>query len=69
MLTKFICSNNNKFFNLLQFQEIAEPLMDLKQGMETLKANKTFKAILGTLLSIGIFLNGNEVSVFYLFVY
>ncbi|XP_075229398.1 formin homology 2 domain containing isoform X2 [Lycorma delicatula] len=45
-------------------KEIAEPLMDLKQGMETLKANKTFKAILGTLLSIGIFLNGNEVKGF-----
>lgn len=36
--------------------------MDLKQGMELLKANKTFRGILSTLLSIGIFLNGNEVS-------
>ncbi|XP_033606352.1 uncharacterized protein LOC111861799 isoform X3 [Cryptotermes secundus] len=45
-------------------KEIAEPLMDLKQGMETLKANKTFHGILSTLLSIGIFLNGNEVKGF-----
>ncbi|XP_014239982.1 FH1/FH2 domain-containing protein 3 isoform X3 [Cimex lectularius] len=45
-------------------KEIADPLMDLKQGMETLKVNKTFKAILGTLLSIGIFLNGSEVKGF-----
>nr|XP_018909666.1 PREDICTED: uncharacterized protein LOC109038874 isoform X2 [Bemisia tabaci] len=45
-------------------KEIAEPLMDLKQGMELLKANKTFRAILATLLSIGIFLNGNEVKGF-----
>nr|CAD7264247.1 unnamed protein product [Timema shepardi] len=45
-------------------KEIAEPLMDLKQGMETLKSNKTFRGILSTLLSIGIFLNGNEVKGF-----
>ncbi|XP_054276971.1 FH1/FH2 domain-containing protein 3 isoform X2 [Macrosteles quadrilineatus] len=45
-------------------KEIAEPLMDLKQGIETLKSNKTFRAVLGTLLSIGIFLNGNEVKGF-----
>lgn len=37
--------------------------MDLKQGMETLKVNKTFRGILSTLLSIGIFLNGNEVYI------
>lgn len=35
--------------------------MDLKQGMEVLRANKTFREILSTLLSIGIFLNGTEV--------
>lgn len=42
-------------------KEVAEPLMDLKQGVETLRDNKTFRGILSTLLSIGIFLNGNEV--------
>ncbi|KAF4531503.1 hypothetical protein B566_EDAN004099 [Ephemera danica] len=45
-------------------KEIAEPVMDLKQGMEILKSNRTFRCILGTLLSIGIFLNGNEVKGF-----
>uniref|UniRef100_A0A1B6CX54 FH2 domain-containing protein n=1 Tax=Clastoptera arizonana TaxID=38151 RepID=A0A1B6CX54_9HEMI len=45
-------------------KEIAEPLMDLKQGIEVLKSNKTFRGILGTLLSIGTFLNGNEVKGF-----
>lgn len=45
-------------------REIAEPLMDLKQGIELLKCNKTFRGILSTLLSIGIFLNGNEVKGF-----
>ncbi|XP_046671595.1 uncharacterized protein LOC124361680 isoform X4 [Homalodisca vitripennis] len=45
-------------------KEIAEPLMDLKQGVETLKSNNTFRGVLGTLLSIGIFLNGNEVKGF-----
>ncbi|XP_011298722.1 FH1/FH2 domain-containing protein 3 isoform X7 [Fopius arisanus] len=47
-------------------KEIADPLMDLKQGMETLRLNKTFRGILSTLLSIGIFLNGNEVKGFQL---
>ncbi|KAF7265989.1 hypothetical protein GWI33_020723 [Rhynchophorus ferrugineus] len=45
-------------------REIAEPLMDLKQGFEVLKVNKTFRAILSTLLSVGNFLNGNEVKGF-----
>ncbi|XP_073976339.1 formin homology 2 domain containing isoform X4 [Rhodnius prolixus] len=45
-------------------KEIAEPLMDLKQGMETLRVNRTFRAILSTLLSVGIFLNGSEVKGF-----
>ncbi|XP_022165598.1 FH1/FH2 domain-containing protein 3 isoform X1 [Myzus persicae] len=45
-------------------KEIAEPLMDLMQGIEILKTNRTFKAILGTLLSVGIFLNGTEVKGF-----
>ncbi|KAJ8934915.1 hypothetical protein NQ314_013105 [Rhamnusium bicolor] len=45
-------------------REIAEPLMDLKQGFEVLRVNKTFRGILSTLLSIGNFLNGNEVKGF-----
>lgn len=38
--------------------------MDLKQGLEFLKSNKTFKCILSTLRSIGIFLNGAPVKGF-----
>ncbi|XP_041125267.1 FH1/FH2 domain-containing protein 1 isoform X2 [Polyodon spathula] len=38
-------------------KEIAEPLFDLKLGMEQLAKNKTFKNILATLLAIGNFLN------------
>ncbi|XP_050517614.1 uncharacterized protein LOC114335223 isoform X2 [Diabrotica virgifera virgifera] len=45
-------------------REIAEPLMDLKQGFEVLRVNKTFRGILSTLLSVGNFLNGNEVRGF-----
>lgn len=46
------------------FQEICEPLMDLKQGIEILKVNKTFRGILSTLLSIGNFLNGYDAKGF-----
>uniref|UniRef100_A0A182QLH0 FH2 domain-containing protein n=1 Tax=Anopheles farauti TaxID=69004 RepID=A0A182QLH0_9DIPT len=45
-------------------KEIAEPLNDLKQGIELLKSNVTFKCILSTLLNIGIFLNGAPVKGF-----
>ncbi|XP_069960230.1 serine-rich adhesin for platelets-like isoform X4 [Cherax quadricarinatus] len=41
-------------------KEVAEPLMDLKQGTEDLQKNRTFKIILSVLLSIGNFLNGTE---------
>lgn len=42
-------------------QEIAEPLFDLKLGMEQLARNHTFKCILATLLATGNFLNGSQV--------
>ncbi|CAL4065963.1 unnamed protein product, partial [Meganyctiphanes norvegica] len=45
-------------------KEIAEPLMDLKIGMEDLQKNRTFKIILAALLSIGNFLNGSEAKGF-----
>lgn len=38
--------------------------MDLKQGIELLKLNKTFKVILSTLRSVGSFLNGSQVKGF-----
>ncbi|XP_065561895.1 uncharacterized protein LOC136028152 isoform X3 [Artemia franciscana] len=41
-------------------KEIAEPLMDLKVGIDCLKSSRTFKVILATLLTIGNFLNGSQ---------
>lgn len=46
----------------LPLQEIAEPLFDLKVGMEQLVKNATFRCILATLLAVGNFLNGSQVS-------
>lgn len=43
-------------------QEVAEPLQDLKEGMDQLEKNKTLRYILSTLLAIGNFLNGSSVS-------
>uniref|UniRef100_A0A8D2MLY1 Formin homology 2 domain containing 1 n=1 Tax=Zonotrichia albicollis TaxID=44394 RepID=A0A8D2MLY1_ZONAL len=45
-------------------QEIAEPLFDLKVGMEQLARNHTFKCILATLLAMGNFLNGSQSRAF-----
>ncbi|KAH9424111.1 Formin Homology 2 Domain [Dermatophagoides pteronyssinus] len=45
-------------------REVAEPLMDLKQAIHELEKSETFKIILGTLRSIGSFLNGSEVKGF-----
>ncbi|XP_058135846.1 FH1/FH2 domain-containing protein 1 isoform X2 [Dasypus novemcinctus] len=41
-------------------REIAEPLFDLKMGMEQLVQNATFHCILATLLAVGNFLNGSQ---------
>uniref|UniRef100_A0A674JCX4 Formin homology 2 domain containing 1 n=1 Tax=Terrapene triunguis TaxID=2587831 RepID=A0A674JCX4_9SAUR len=41
-------------------QEIAEPLFDLKLGMEQLAKNQTFRCILATLLAMGNVLNGSQ---------
>ena len=38
-------------------KEICEPMADLKQGLENLRKNPTFKAILNVTLIIGNFLN------------
>ncbi|CAN9503802.1 unnamed protein product [Ophioblennius macclurei] len=45
-------------------KEVAEPLQDLKEGMEQLEKNKTLRYILATLLSIGNFLNGTSAKGF-----
>ncbi|XP_051526700.1 FH1/FH2 domain-containing protein 3-like isoform X4 [Myxocyprinus asiaticus] len=45
-------------------QEVAEPLQDLKEGMDQLEKNKTLRYILSTLLAIGNFLNGSNAKGF-----
>ncbi|XP_047219368.1 FH1/FH2 domain-containing protein 1 isoform X3 [Girardinichthys multiradiatus] len=45
-------------------KEIAEPLFDLKLGMEQLASNRTFRRILATLLAIGNFLNSSNAKGF-----
>ncbi|KAM3877450.1 FH1/FH2 domain-containing protein 1 [Diretmus argenteus] len=45
-------------------KEVAEPLFDLKLGMEQLAKNQTFKRILATLLAIGNFLNSSNAKGF-----
>ena len=50
-------------FDILQ--EIAEPLMDLKVGIKSLKENVTLRRILEVLLAVGNYLNGTEVNPFH----
>ncbi|XP_066572094.1 FH1/FH2 domain-containing protein 3 isoform X4 [Amia ocellicauda] len=45
-------------------KEVAEPLQDLKEGMDQLENNKTLRYILSTLLTIGNFLNGSNAKGF-----
>ncbi|XP_056332210.1 FH1/FH2 domain-containing protein 3 isoform X2 [Danio aesculapii] len=45
-------------------KEVAEPLQDLKEGMDQLEKNKTLCSILSTLLAIGNFLNGTNAKGF-----
>uniref|UniRef100_A0A8B9J5P1 Formin homology 2 domain containing 3b n=1 Tax=Astyanax mexicanus TaxID=7994 RepID=A0A8B9J5P1_ASTMX len=45
-------------------KEVAEPLQDLKEGMNQLEKNKTLHFILSTLLAIGNFLNGSNAKGF-----
>ncbi|CAL8286659.1 unnamed protein product [Merluccius merluccius] len=45
-------------------KEVAEPLQDLKEGMDQLEKNKTLRCVLSTLLAIGNFLNGTNVKGF-----
>ncbi|CAK6960497.1 FH1/FH2 domain-containing protein 3 [Scomber scombrus] len=45
-------------------KEVAEPLQDLKEGMDQLEKNKTLRYILTTLLTIGNFLNGTTAKGF-----
>lgn len=46
-------------------QELGDALMEVKGAIEDVYNSKTLKQVLGTLLSIGNFLNGTQVT-FYL---
>uniref|UniRef100_A0A674NFS0 Formin homology 2 domain containing 3 n=1 Tax=Takifugu rubripes TaxID=31033 RepID=A0A674NFS0_TAKRU len=48
----------------LMEKEVAEPLQDLKEGMDQLEKNKTLRYILTTLLAIGNFLNSTDAKGF-----
>lgn len=52
-------------FDLLE-KEMGEQLMDLKKAMEEIECSHTFKIVLGTLLTMGNFLNGVEAKGFQL---
>ena len=43
-------------------QELSDALMDAKLAIEDVKASTTLRQVLGTLLAIGNFLNGKQVS-------
>ncbi|XP_058412998.1 FH1/FH2 domain-containing protein 3 isoform X2 [Diceros bicornis minor] len=45
-------------------KEVAEPLLDLKEGIDQLENNKTLGFILSALLAIGNFLNGTNAKAF-----
>lgn len=45
-------------------KEVAEPLQDLKEGMDQLEKNKTLRYILSALLAMGNFLNGSNAKGF-----
>ncbi|KAM9496760.1 FH1/FH2 domain-containing protein 3 [Clarias gariepinus] len=45
-------------------KEVAEPLQDLKEGMEQIEKNRTFRYILSVVLGIGNFLNGSKAKGF-----
>ena len=58
----YVTNGMNNDFLLLQ--EFADAIMDVKNAIDDIKNSKTFKQVLGTLLAIGNFLNGNEVHSF-----
>lgn len=58
----FVSSQQSVMFPSMWLQEVAEPLQDLKEGMDQLEKNKTLRYILTTLLAIGNFLNSTDVS-------
>ena len=47
---------------MCDMQEFADGLMDLKMAIEDIRKSPTLKRAVGSLLAIGNFLNGREVS-------
>ncbi|CAK9297765.1 unnamed protein product [Gordionus sp. m RMFG-2023] len=47
-------------------RDIAEPLMDLKNGLKEVEENKTLNYVLSVILSIGNFLNGTQCKGFHI---
>uniref|UniRef100_S4RN63 Formin homology 2 domain containing 3b n=1 Tax=Petromyzon marinus TaxID=7757 RepID=S4RN63_PETMA len=45
-------------------KEVAEPLQDIKEGMDQVEKNRTLRCILTTLLAVGNFLNGTNAKGF-----
>lgn len=50
-------------------QELADGLMNVKLAIDDIRMSKTLKQVLGTLLAIGNFLNGKEVSAYCIHIY
>lgn len=50
--------------HLATLQEMADGLMNVKLAIDDIRNSKTLKQVLGTLLAIGNFLNGKEVSLY-----
>lgn len=48
---------------LYSIQELGDALMEVKKAIDDVHESKTLKQVLGTLLSIGNFLNGTQVSI------
>lgn len=55
------CWKYNYFIDAESFQEIAEPLHDLKDGIMAVESSISFQQVLSALLSIGNVLNGGAV--------
>ncbi len=59
---KYMCLLQCYMKYMCLLQEIAEPLMDLKVGVEDVRKSHTFRYVLATVLTIGNFLNGVQVN-------
>ncbi|CAL1299911.1 unnamed protein product [Larinioides sclopetarius] len=61
-----ILKMDSTIMNREGIEEVAEPLMDLKQAIKEIETSETFRVILSTLRSVGNFLNGVEIKGFHI---